>query len=253
MKIVVVLILIGIAVIIFWSPLSTAIASQIKGGGGSAACTVSLFEGKGLAKCPIDDVIIYDDRVEIKKEHETEYGKLMEKGSRAKDEMAKEALAKLLGSCYDRGGGHGSRAFSRNSWFSSEGVCLECSNIVIDDSAGNINGLTDYLEKNKPKGITSKKTYMEILTKDNTHRDAYMNYDLDAELSPQSEDFTFRQGEDYTIFFIGRKAAKITNLFNKFKHAVEGDVFSLFKNSDTYFTYIIKSSELGIACKRKVN
>jgi len=255
------LIVIGVGLFILFV-FTGDISAYFKAGGSSAACTLSLSTG-GSAECLINDVIIYDDRVDIKDEDEINYEKFMEKGSRSKDKMAKEALAILLKACLDRGGGPNSKAFSRDKFFGKSEVCLECSSLVIDSSYGkddgvtSISGLTDYLSKNKPKALSSDKTYMEKLTKDSSHRKAYLAYGSERKLSPSDpskETITFNSGKDYTIFFLGIKKGKFFATYDKIEAAISADVAEfVFGNSDTYYAFISESKTFTEVCERKVN
>jgi len=247
--------------VIFLFIFTGPIGAYFKAGGDSAACTLSLTGG--TAKCPIDDVIIYDDRVEIKKEGKTKYEKFMEKGSRPPDEMAKDALAKLLQACLNRGGGYNSRAFKRDHFITKTEVCLECFSLVIDNSIdnklGSFTGLRKYLEDNTPKGTNSAETYMEILTKDSSHRKTYLEYGSQERLFPYESTKdqpprTFDPGIDYTIFFLGIKKGSASKKYHTIKAALEGNIVeAVLGNSDTYFTFISDSAAFIETCERKVN
>src|SRR3989338_8482410 len=127
--IVVGLILLIVGTIVF-APLVNLVINFFQGGGSVSLCTLSLFEGKGIARCPIDDVVIYQDKVEIKYGGQKKYELLAEKKT-STNEMANEALAKTLLTCLEKGGGLNSRAFSRSYLFSQNIVCIECAQITI--------------------------------------------------------------------------------------------------------------------------
>src|SRR3989338_8396999 len=118
--IVVGLIILLVGMIVF-APLVNFVIGFFKSGGSASLCTLSLFEGKGIARCPIDDVTIYKDEVTIRYGDKTyknrdEYDILIERESETTESMANEALAKLLNGCLQRGGGLNSRAFARSGW-----------------------------------------------------------------------------------------------------------------------------------------
>ena len=207
----------------------------IKDSGSAAACSISLIEGKGSVSCPIDNVVIG-----------------LEKGSLNPQEMAKEALARMLKDCLARGGGYNSKAFSRENYASDEVVCLECSNFKIDEAVGNLEGFTDYLRDTKVMGYEKK--YLNVLTRDPEHLQAYMEYGMARNLAPSAGTFTFKPNQQYTIFFMGIKKGEIFNIWNKIKDFVSGEFFKSFVgNNDAYFSYIVESSRLSEVCDRKVN
>lgn len=241
----VVILLLIVGGIFLFSPLVTVIIQFITGS--STTCTLSLIGGEGTAKCPIDDVVIYADKVEINDK------KFMEKKSGTTDNMAKEALAKLLQKCLSRGGGYNSRAFSRDEFLTDNIVCLECFEVTIDESVPDIEGFTGYLSVNKPKGLNSDKTYLQALTKDESHLEAYLDYGFEEGLSP-SQTFAFIPNEDYTIIFLGIKKGSAIDKVGRFWDLITFKPYkALFKNRDTYFAYITESNNLGKVCERKVN
>ena len=263
MAIVVTLVLIAVGVILFY-PFISAMASYIKGGGSEAACTLSLFKGEGTAKCPIDEVKIFDDqvrtydeKVNLENADKSDGKKFVDRNkikNRLTNDMANEAFAKLLEICLRRGGGYDSRAFSSETYIADETVCLECFNVYIDETAGEIKDLTDYLRETKVKGISSDKKYLDILTKDDSHLRAYMEFGLEKGLAPSESTFVFEPKKYYTIFFIGVKKGKLTKKWEKIKDAATLDFLNLFfEEHDKYFTYIVESNRLGEVCKRKVN
>lgn len=249
------LIILGVSAIVF-APLVYFVTGFFKSGGSSSLCTLSLFEGKGIARCPIDDVVIYSNKVEIKYGEQEKYELLAEKKT-STNEMANDALAKLLLTCLQRGGGLNSRAFARNSWFDKSIVCAECAQITIGkDVSGTITGLAGYLNANKPKGGISDKKYIELLTKNEQHREAYLEFGARTELVPSKSTiaFEFIPGNDYTAFFVGIKKGSADKWWGKFTAVVTGDfIKAVVGNSDTYYSYIGKPSRLGDVCEKKVN
>lgn len=249
-----IILLAGIAV---FAPLTHLVINFFKSGGSASLCTLSLFEGKGIARCPIDDVVIYSDKVEIKYGGKDKEEILAEKGSRSKTEMANEALGKLLLTCLQRGGGLNSRAFARSGWFNKDIVCMECAQITISkDVSGTITGLAGYLNTNKPKGGISDKKYIELLTKNEQHREAYLEFGEAAELNPSKSTvaFEFIPGNDYTAFFVGIKKGSASKWWGKLTAVFTGDfIKAVVGNSDTYYAYIAKPGKLGKVCEKKVN
>lgn len=271
--------IVGIAFSAFiLAPLISSGVNFIRGGGESQVCTLSLFQGKGIARCPIDDVIIYDDRVEIKYGTKENYEELMEIGSRTADVMVKEALARLLRACLQKGGGLNSKSFAN-----IEGItCLECATLSADEGSSgaddilrrglyesNIANLKGYLEQNKP--TLADKSYMGFLTRDydpstpyiqGGHSRSYIIGGIEGKFYPG---WTKEPGpsKDYVIFYMGIMEGKnnfFENIVGKvgaFYDAITfnvGDLLSnAFKNDGVYFTYITESSNLGNICQRKVN
>ena len=246
-----ILLLAGITV---FAPLTNMVINFFKSGGSASLCTLSLFEGKGIARCPIDDVVIYSDKVEIKYGEQEKYELLAEKKT-STNEMANEALAKLLLTCLERGGGLNSRAFARSGWFNKDIICMECAQITINkDVSGNIMGLAGYLNTNKPKGGISDKKYIELLTKNEKHLLAYMEFGKAAVLTPSDVAFEFLPRNDYTVFFVGIKKGDIKTWWGKITSLFTGDfIGAVVGKSDTYYSYIGKPRALGNVCEKKVN
>ena len=244
MVIVVSLIILGIGIVLFF-PFNEAIAGVISGEGSSVACTISLINGEGTARCPVDKVKIASDKVEINEK------KFLQKGSRTTKEMSNEALARLLQNCLTRGGGLNSRAFSRNNWFESEKVCLECYQLVSDIE---INGLTDYLVENKPKSTSSKSAYIKTLTKDDSQLEAYLRFGSINKLLPSKYGGLIIPKTQYSIIFLGIKKGSIPKFIDDPASLITPDVLtSIFKNSDNFFVYITESQNIGKVCERAVN
>jgi len=255
------LIIMGLAAVAL-SFIVPVVTNIIKGQGGSAACAVALYGEKGVGdNCPIEDAEIFDNRLKIRDKV------VLEKRSEDED-FPKEALTRLLRNCLGRGGGVNSRAFTRDEWFGQSEVCLECYRLTIDADAGEkiyvdvggiieekfgIKGFTGYLSGNGPKGSSDEK-YIDILTKNEIHKEAYMEYGRGRDLSPSKGTFTFTSGEDYTVFFVGLKKGSADNIFGRAWKGVKGDVLgAVLGTSDTYFAYISESGNLKNACERKVN
>jgi hypothetical protein len=254
--IVVGLIILLVGVLVF-QPLISFVTTFFKSGGGAALCTLSLFEGKGIAKCPIDNVIIHTDRVEIQYGGQDKTEILSEINSGTTQGMGNDALAKLLLTCLNRGGGLNSRAFARDGWFDTNIVCMECAHVTISRGVSEpITGLAGYLNSVQPKGGISDKTYIKLLTKNEEHLGAYLDFGGRASLVPSDEtiSFEFVPGNDYTVFFIGIKKGSFKSWFNRFKAAVIGNfIEAVVGNSDTYYSYISEPNELGNVCEKKVN
>jgi len=246
-----------LAGIFLFAPLIDTVINVITGQGDASTCTLSLYSGRGTARCPIDNVRIFSDKVEIKKEGETDYREFMKKEpdkTYPDKDFEKEALAKLLQSCLSRGGGFNSKAFSRDEWYGGEVVCLECSQLTISDKIGTIEGFTAYLGEKGPKGSLSDKTYMELLTKDEDYRKAYMEYGWGRGLSPSDGAFKIKSEDDYTVFFLGIKKGHSAVAFDRFKRVVTYDFSNaIFKNHDTYFSFLTESRNIPEVCQRKVN
>lgn len=250
--IVVSLILLIVGFIVF-APLVNLIINFISGGGSASVCTLSLFEGKAIAKCPVDDVTIYQDKVEIKYGEQKDY-ELLAKKKTTTNEMANEALAKLLYTCLQRGGGLNSRAFSRSYLFRQDIVCIECAQITIDNSVpSTITGLETYLNNNKPKGGISDKTYIDLLTRNEQDKNAYFDFGTRTKIVPPTT-AGFAPGNDYVTFYVGLKKGSFDNWWGKFTGVISGDwIKAVLANSDAYYTYIGVPSKLGTVCERKVN
>lgn len=288
MAILVMLLVIVVGIFVF-SPLVSFVINLIKGGGDASACTVSLYGGKRVAQCPPDDVRIFYDKVGIQyggKEYdsrdEEDYDEFLDINSRGIDgpeDMVKEALARLLRSCLQKGGGLNSRSFADRGGI----TCLECATISADSwSTGadgilksGLEGLEDYLQREKPVG-SSDKTYMGFLTRDfypsNTyvrggHSAAYIKGGIDGGLYPGRRNAD--QNKDYVVFYMGLRddedwvdkvfggiigpAKAVWDAIKFVTGDFKGALADAFKNDGVYFTYIIESSKLKDACPIKVN
>ncbi len=248
MVMIVSLILLGVAVILFFFPFTKLLAETIIKGGQSSACSLTLFRGQGTADCPVSKVEIFKDKVEV------DGKKFTEKGDESAQSMAKDAMARLLNICLSRGGGYNSQSFSRENFFPDESVCLECFNLIIDNDVGDVEDFIGYLRDTKANIGVSDKKYLETLTKDAEHLQAYMEYGAARGLAPSEGTFTFNPGVSYTIFFMGIKKGEITHLWDKISGTIRGDFIRVFlRNNDAYFSYITESSRISEVCNRKVN
>jgi len=105
MAILVMLISIVIGVV-FFSEIVDFVINFIRTGGDASACALSIYSGKGVADCPIDELRIFDDRVEIKygSQEEKDPEIFMEKGAGGTTyDMISATFAKLLQSCLHKG------------------------------------------------------------------------------------------------------------------------------------------------------
>ena len=175
---------------------------------------------------------------------QVEQGYLVVGGANNDEVQATDKLfAKLMGECLQMGGGVNSKAFSR-SWLQSSKVCLECSSIEFDKNIGknSFSGFRDYLEKNKVSGTDKK--YSDFFTKDESHKESWINFGSDNGLMPGKYGKTIDANEIYSVFFIGVKQGTI--------NAVAWD-HKLFDREDTYFVYAAASDKSNGVCDRKVN
>ena len=269
MAILITLLVIVVSMFVF-SPLVDFVINFIRTGGEASACALSIFGGRGIAVCPIDDVKVSYDKVEIKYggQEKKEYETFLEKGSRTEDEMVKEALARLLQSCLHKGGGLNSRAFGDGEIFRESMICLECATLTADQwSTGaddiltnGLEGLGDYLINTPAQGKISDKTYMDILTRNYEHKAAYIEGGSDggAKLFPGFT--TTSPNKDYVIFYLGIKDGKdipvlgaVKNTWKAMHGNFKGILEDAFKSRGVYFTYITESSNLRNICQRKVN
>lgn len=247
MVLIVSLLILAVGIILFF-PFIQALMQYITGGGESAACTLSLLKGKGTAKCPVDKVGIKKDKVEI---NDKEFLTL---GDRGTQNMAKEALARLLVKCLNSGGGYNSKSFSGDNYVSDEVVCLECYKVHIDKSVGDLGSFIDYLRDVKIKGDASGKVYLDALTRDPEHLRAYMEYGMARRLAPSTGSFVFSPDKDYVIFFMGVKHGEIINIWGKVKNAANAEFLKFFfGNNDAYFAYVVEFDRVNEVCQRKVN
>src|SRR3989344_652739 len=246
--------LLVIAIIIFYFPFTLEASDLISKSGDSSACALSLAAGTDTSKCPFYDVVIFNDKVELNGK------KAIERKNQPVKSFANDAIAKLMVKCLSNGGGYNSRAFSPDSYVFEESICLRCFTVKIDQSVGNVNGLTQYMRDSKPKNSPSGKTYLESLTKDDGHLRAYMEYGAGLGLAPSSGNFVFKPGEtpgdDYTVFFMGVKEGYLTRkigwaaLFDPYTAEFLEDYFKI---HDSYFVYAAESKNLPKACDRQIN
>ena len=245
---VVLIILVIVAFGVFFIPFTSVLSDLIKGRGSSTACALSLMAGTDASNCPLHEVVISNDAVKVDDK------KYVEKKLQSTQEMAKEALTKLMLECLSNGGGLNSRAFFTEHKFFEERVCLRCSKIDIDKNIGNIGGFTEYLRDNKVKESFSDKTYLEALTKNEEHLRAYMIYGAGIGLSPSNSAFVFTPGKEYTIFYLGIKKGYALKSIEQFYDATTGALLrAVFGIYDNYFIYITESENIPNICDRQVN
>ncbi|MBI4452415.1 hypothetical protein HY637_03225 [Candidatus Woesearchaeota archaeon] len=230
-----------VVVFFFFGPFVKDLGAIMLQGGEKSKCSLSLILGTE-SKCPPKQIIILRDKVEA------DGKKYLDKGEYDTQTMAKEALAKLLVECKQS-----SSSFSRENLVFDEVVCYECFKVRVSQEAGTLSDLTPYLRDAKPKGINIDKTYLNILTRDPEHLRAYMEFGMAKGLSPSATTFTFKPGQDYTIFFMGIKQGEATNIFNSIKDVVTVDFLSFVRGNDAYFTYVAESDKISQICNRKVN
>lgn len=240
------ILLLAVALVMFF-PFIEGFINWIAKGGDTASCKLSLLGGKPAKGC-LEEAKIFKEKAEI------DGKKFIERGSLSTQDMAKEAIAKLLVMCLNKGGGVNSRSFTVENWRSTETVCLECFKVTLDEEVPNIRDFTDYLTSTKIKGIIPEKTYLQTLTKDNNHLQAYMEYGAPFGLSPSKGTFEFVPFKEYTIFFIGLKKGYIPRKAKELWNVVTLSLFELvFLNQDTYFAYVSESEKIPQVCDRKVN
>jgi len=194
------------------------------------------------AKCPIKDYRVYNNRITQTKGSKISKSDIVKDFS-ATDNKVNELFAKLMGSCLQMGGGVNSRAFSRR-WISSSTVCLECSNIKFDKEVArsSFSSLRDYLEKNNVPGKDKK--YIDFFTKDQAHKEDWINYGIKNEIVPGKYEYPIEKNNIYTIFFIGIKEDTASAV------AFDG---RLIGREDTYFVYAATQENFNKICDRKVN
>ncbi len=235
-------------IMMFFFPFTLEASKTISSGGKSSSCTLSLLNGEGTAKCPVDQVNIFKNKIEINGK------KSIDAGNSGTQIMAKEAIAKLLVSCLSRGGGYNSRSFSRENTFPNEIVCLECFDVKIDGNVGNIEGLTDYLRDTKSQSSVTDKKYLEVLTRDQEHLEAYIEYGTARHLAPPTGTFILKPNKEYVIYFMGIKQGKVNAFWSWLKDIKDLEFFRAFLgNNDAYFTYLVESDRLNGVCDRKIN
>src|SRR3989338_649265 len=150
--------LLVIAIIIFYIPFTSEASDLISKSGDSSACALSLAAGTDASKCPFYDVVIFNDKVELNGK------KAVERKNQPVNSFANDAIAKLMVKCLNNGGGYNSRAFSPESYVFEESVCLRCFTVTIDKSVGNVNGLVQYMRDSKPKNRPTLPTLLSTMT-----------------------------------------------------------------------------------------
>ena len=166
------------------------------------------------------------------------------------DEKTKETMGVLLNECFQRGGGTFSRAFSNNDFFGASRVCSICFTFTVDNAVQG--DVLSYLADTKPPSGT--KTYLESLSDGENGKKAYIDYGTLFRLIPSNNEFSLEAGKEYTVFFIGNKKGKSSNLVAQAGNLVNGDLLTfMLDNNDQYFSYAVESSRLGEVCERTVN
>ena len=213
----------------------------------TAACYASIAGSifsseESVAKCPIRDYNVYNNIVKETKDGKTKDSDIVKDFS-ATDDKVYELFAKLMGSCLQMGGGVNSNAFGRR-WLSSSTVCLECSNVKFDNEITQpaFGVLRDYLEKTNVPGKDKK--YAELFTKNQQHKEDWVNYGVANGLIPGKITDLIEKKNIYTIFFIGIKEGTASAIaFN----------WRLIGREDTYFVYAAPQENFNKICDRKVN
>lgn len=240
------ILLLAVTLVLFF-PFIQSLLELIVKGGDASSCKFSLYKGQGTADCPIGSLFISTDEVQLD-------GKSFAKNTKEGTQyMAKKALADFLVACFNKGGGYNSNAFSREGYTSDQAVCLKCNKVTIEPKVGNIDDFTGFLRDVKAPSVLDKK-YIQILTRDPEHLQAYMEYGMARKLSPSQGTFTFSPSKEYTIFFMGIKKGEIPNILGKIKtYRDSGLLTAYFRNNDGYFVYAVESERLNEVCDRLVN
>ncbi|MEK6946271.1 MAG: hypothetical protein AABX32_01580 [Nanoarchaeota archaeon] len=250
MAIIIGFVLLAAGIVLFFFPFTLEAGQFIEQGGDSASCSLSLIGGTGAINCPISNVAVLKDEVKLNDK------KFIDRNSKSTDDMAKEAISRLLVNCLNTGGGYNSRAFSSENYIFRESVCIECSKINIDSSAGEISGLTQYV-RDTTSNVRSDKKFLEVLTRDPEHLKGYMLYGDGLGLAPAKTTFVFRPGQEYTVFFIGMKKGYITSSVKTAADLVTSGGASileaLFLTQDSYYAYVTESQNIPNVCDRLVN
>lgn len=244
------LLLVGVAL---FTPVVGIITEFISGQGDSVVCTISIT-GDGTARCPVNNLEIKEKKTEIN-------GKTSIKiGSRTKEQLAQEAIAKELRKCITKGGGLNSRAFEQRSWFGSTVVCLECATVNFDkdfsSAVPRISNFETYLESTSIP--TNKEvTYLKSLTLDDGHKEAYLAVGgaKEAKLWPSLNRHTIDTSNSYSIFFVGFKRSSVGSFVNRVWSLDFGGLFNKYlgSNQDAFFAYLAESNDISKLCEVKIN
>ena len=198
-------------------------------------------------KCPITHYKVYSKSIkEAVGYSDSETDSKIVKDFSATNNKVNELFAKLIGSCLQTGGGLDSRAFSR-AWLKlkdSTIVCLECSTIEFDRDIKqeSFQGLREYLERTTAPN--SDKKYVDILSKNEEHKDTWIDYGFKNNLMPNEYSSQIKRDEIYGVFFVGMKQTTVSGIVKN-----EG----LTAREDTYFVYVATLDKLNNLCGRKVN
>ncbi|HLD87238.1 MAG TPA: hypothetical protein VJB12_04170 [Candidatus Nanoarchaeia archaeon] len=246
--VVIVFVLLAASIIAF-SPLGTAITTLLSKGGETAACSLSLYKGQGTARCPIHDAEITGGKLLIDK-------KVKKMRSISPYVPDKEAVAYLLKSCFERGGGKTSRAFSTENFFGVSRVCMQCYDLKVSEG---ISGTNEYLSSTKAPA-EKEKTYLNLLSNDANHQQIYLLYGALFDAIPSTTSQGIRPSTSYSVIFIGHKKGTSDDLFTRLGSTIDlamgnyAQAFNVaFSTHDQYFAYIIESSKVGAICERLVN
>lgn len=195
-------------------------------------------------KCPVTHYKVYSKSIkETLGYSASETDSKIIKDFFATNNKVNELFVKLMGSCLQTGGGLDSRAFSRALGTSSI-VCLECSTVEFDREIQQdfFEGLREYLDKTKIPN--SDKTYVNTLTKDDEHKEAWIDFGFANNIVPNQYSYQIKKDEIYGIFFVGIKQGTASALIKK---------RNIFDRDDTYFVYVAPLDKLNNLCDRKVN
>lgn len=248
-EVLIIVILIGISIFILF-PVVETISSYMSSGAKGAVCSLSLIGGANKARCPVEQVSIFDDKIEILKSGESKPEVRKPSAKQSITLFQKDQIAQFLKNCLDKGGGVNSKAFSRENKVVDERVCLQCYTLDIKGSS-QIDGMLDYLSTTKS---TRDRYYLDELTRDDAHKKAYILYGTEGKFTPSNGEQPLKQGTQYTIFFLGQKKGKIPSFFTSAANIPENGIAMAFlQNNDAFFSYVAESSKLGEVCQRLVN
>ena len=241
-----VILVVGILIFILFIYKNVALAGQLSE---DTACYTTLIGSmlsseELVAKCPVQEYVVQNNALK-----ESKGGKLADsdivKDFSASDNKVNELFTKAMGKCLQRGGGVSSKAFGR-SWFGSNTVCLECSNIRFDkDVAKNsFSELRYYLENtNAPN---QNKKFADIFSKDQGHKEDWINYGYNDNhnLLPGKYEQSIEKNNIYTVFFIGIKESTASAVALNWR---------VLGREDVYFVYAATQEDSTKICDRKVN
>lgn len=201
----------------------------------------SMFSSKETkVKCPLTYYKIYKKSIKELKDGKEVESELIKDFSLT-DKKINELFMKLMGNCLQNSGGVNSKAFSRG-WLSSSVVCLQCYNIEFDKDVGvSFKGLREYIENTKVP--SSDKKFIELFTKDEAHKEDWINYGINNDLLPGKYESAINSGDIYTVAFIGIKEGTTSALLDA----------RIIGREDTYFVYAAPQDKFNKICDRYVN